>query len=692
MRNSRHLLLVVILIVGWWIAGCSGGDSATADDDDQVPDDDTQLDDDQIDDDLVDDDQSPDDDTAADDDHDDTSESALSFCEFSACERMESLKELAAEMLHRGETYCGSLNSNSSVKRVLRIDDLVSERDQNEVLYYIRFAEDWPDYKLFEYRFYEKNIGHFYGLLYMPKVGSPPYRAILMSHGHADDAGIVFHLFGGYELVRNGVVVLSQGVSEIGWEPNPPDDPDRPEKWDTYYFNEIERNVFGLLPFNRTAYGDMIYRSILMLDFLQNELQIEPDRIGLWGHSGGSHLSENLMAVDDRAKVGIIDWQGILPNEDTNYRDYAREVVIPQFFCWGDGDRFFEMTAGKIKHYFDYGYPDPQISQAVDTLLADLGMPVNCGNGLCGPGENYGNCANDCRDSGPKATFAEGDDGIMDHPSGFTAVNIGLSNRYWETHKKAESLVHAMEKRTSLHHLNGLLDCLPNAIDETTTDSWGHTKITREYCFGPVGKIDVDIYVPRGSELGEDPLVLFMTNRERNIFMNQDDLRQGMLNEGYALLEPHYLFAEHTLENANSIFELLPFGFSLHGLYLWMSELLLTSIIFEFDMADTPVVAYGCENLALVALHLKALDKRIRALATGLTVGSDDIWHLWEPDYQPQRDYFYPTAYFYRQAKLGNRDEVFAELVDETVKIFNMMAVASFDLTQFYNMVLGPLR
>jgi cephalosporin-C deacetylase-like acetyl esterase len=152
--------------------------------------------------------------------------------------------------------------------------------------------------------------------VYVPQHGAPPFPAVLLPLGHWE---------GGKEgdrqiavgLARKGFVVL---------EYDPIGQGERKQYWDP----EIEASrVGGSTDEHSHANGQTlligdsvaryrIFDGIRSLDYLLSRKDVDPERIGCTGCSGGGTLTAYISALDDRVKVAatacyINSWEDILP-------------------------------------------------------------------------------------------------------------------------------------------------------------------------------------------------------------------------------------------------------------------------------------------------------------------------------------------------------------------------------------------
>ena len=131
------------------------------------------------------------------------------------------------------------------------------------------------------------------GTLYRPASGKGPFPAILSAHGHWDegrfeDTELASVLGRVISLARQGYVVFS--YSMIGYNKTADVFPHR--------FREPEYELWGF-----SAMGLQLWNSIRALDFLAEQPDVDSERIGMTGASGGATQTLLLTAVDSRIKA-----------------------------------------------------------------------------------------------------------------------------------------------------------------------------------------------------------------------------------------------------------------------------------------------------------------------------------------------------------------------------------------------------
>lgn len=129
------------------------------------------------------------------------------------------------------------------------------------------------------------------GNLYRP-VGEGPFPAVYSPHGHWEEGRLVNNEDNSVPgrsitLARMGAVVFA--VDMVGYN----DSMQFEHRWSS---NELK--LWGIHPFALQLWG-----GIRGLDFLEKLPDVDPERLGVTGASGGGTQTFALMAVDDRVKV-----------------------------------------------------------------------------------------------------------------------------------------------------------------------------------------------------------------------------------------------------------------------------------------------------------------------------------------------------------------------------------------------------
>lgn len=126
----------------------------------------------------------------------------------------------------------------------------------------------------------------------------------------------------------------------------------------------------------RGAYGNPGYQNDVLnaVTALQRHPQVNPDKIGMWGHSMGGYLTLRAMVISDQVKAGVI-WAGVVASyPDMLYNWRSRPFTPrPGFINWRES--WIEQ----------YGTPEqnPAFWNAIsaNSYLADLSGPLQLHHG-----------------------------------------------------------------------------------------------------------------------------------------------------------------------------------------------------------------------------------------------------------------------------------------------------------------------
>lgn len=580
-------------------------------------------------------------------------------------------QKVAFELLGRGETGCDGIKPASTLWQLFKVADWWESRHRREVRYAIQSVEVKPDYIRQEIFFSDQVVGGFRVFLFIPKNADWPRPAVLMTHGH-NSGPLAMWEQGGTQLIKRGFWVVSQQVLEF--------ELNQEEEYRKNLLGTIPY-VLNLIPFNRCAYGVLTYRTGLLIDFLASRAGVDKNRIAMWGHSGGSTLAETMLAMDDRVKAAVTDFHVNLPEPAEMVPPSPAEEVVPQQFCWGGGSLVEKLGAGKPKSFYQYGYPDDKAAKAADFLLTSMRSSAECGDGVCGPGENNVRCGSDCRSSGKPITFLEKDVEISLGQINLFTVLDHVSDDFWWRRTGGASSAESLADLVSLTRWRSLLDCLPQPARERKRTSATQVLYQRIYYLGRGGRLDVDIHQPRGAPNEKQPLLLWLSNQSLpscNSQIDEQELKQELIKQGFLIIEPHFPFSEPSFDSYDETIYLLPYGLYMPGLYLWEAETILQAVAREFGRAEGPIFVYGHDGLALTALYLGLMYPEIKAIATDL------LWPVWDPDGKPNAECFHPAMYFPGQAHLGTKRQALARFRPDRLLIFDRATSQVQQIVDFY--------
>ena len=139
--------------------------------------------------------------------------------------------------------------------------------------------------------------------LYLPESDrfEPPYPGVLVPCGHAEDAKA--H----EEYQTMGASLACHGMAALVFDPI--EQGERMQllkddgKWITWGTNAHTLAGIGSILLGRNTATFEIWDGMRAIDYLQSRPEVDPDRIGCTGNSGGGTQTSYLMALDDRIKA-----------------------------------------------------------------------------------------------------------------------------------------------------------------------------------------------------------------------------------------------------------------------------------------------------------------------------------------------------------------------------------------------------
>jgi len=144
------------------------------------------------------------------------------------------------------------------------------------------------------------------GNLYVPTTGKGPFPAIVSPCGHYPLARMLPQYQSAYiSLVKSGFVVLAydpigQGERRQYWNP----ETDTTEVGGPVFEHSMAGQQLLLLGENLTGY--MVWDGMQAIDYLLTRAEVDHERIGCAGHSGGGTLTKFITVADDRVRCAAI--------------------------------------------------------------------------------------------------------------------------------------------------------------------------------------------------------------------------------------------------------------------------------------------------------------------------------------------------------------------------------------------------
>ena len=154
---------------------------------------------------------------------------------------------------------------------------------------------DMDDYTIENVIFYSRPNFPVTANLYRPKIKTPGKRAaILCPIGHSLDTGKAYKAYQirCIKLARLGFTVMIYDAVGHGER--------------CISGNSHHEGGFALLPSGRTVLGFMVWDSMRGIDYLQSLPEVDPERIGVTGNSGGGLNTLFTTALDKRVRCGAL--------------------------------------------------------------------------------------------------------------------------------------------------------------------------------------------------------------------------------------------------------------------------------------------------------------------------------------------------------------------------------------------------
>lgn len=179
-------------------------------------------------------------------------------------------------------------------------------------------------------------VGRFGGSFVLPP-GVGPHPAVLAEHGHGTDASDWLNTYGGLDYVDAGFVLFAvdhrmmyadDGESEVG---------------------------HSLLRAGFTLAGLHIYESLLVHRLMRWHSEVDPERIGLLGHSAGSNRGNLMVRLTDTFGAYVSDNPTLITFDPADPRYF--EALVPDLAPWQEA-LADSGTAASPTLEVEYGFPD----------------------------------------------------------------------------------------------------------------------------------------------------------------------------------------------------------------------------------------------------------------------------------------------------------------------------------------------
>lgn len=162
---------------------------------------------------------------------------------------------------------------------------------------------------------------------------TPPYPGVLVPCGHADNAKAYesYQTMGAF-LALNGMAALVFDPIEQGERMQLLDENGKPRMWGTQAHTMI--GIGSILLGRNTAWFE-VWDGMRGIDYLQSRPEIDPQRIGCTGNSGGGTQTSYLMALDERIVCAAPScYVHTLPRQLESATGDAEQNVFGQL-AWG---------------------------------------------------------------------------------------------------------------------------------------------------------------------------------------------------------------------------------------------------------------------------------------------------------------------------------------------------------------------
>jgi cephalosporin-C deacetylase-like acetyl esterase len=163
------------------------------------------------------------------------------------------------------------------------------------------------------------------GNLYVPTSGAGPFPALISPCGHAPLARMYYPYQTMYfSLVKAGFVVLSfdpvgQGERRHYWNPQTGE---TEHDFDPIYEHSMPGQLLLLTGENLTNYR--VWDGMRAIDYLLTRPEVDKQRVGCAGHSGGGTLTLFISALDERVRCAVVSEGGTGHRWPVNFPPGAR--------------------------------------------------------------------------------------------------------------------------------------------------------------------------------------------------------------------------------------------------------------------------------------------------------------------------------------------------------------------------------
>lgn len=228
----------------------------------------------------------------------------------------------------------------------LNINFLLDELNERELLVTTIASHQYEAYLEKELLFEDPQVGTFSGLLLIPNQERESYPAIVGLHGHGDSKEIFKQKYFGEDLVDEGFIVIMPSFRAMACD-------------------ELERDISKeLLLKGFTLMGLRVYETHLLIKYLKSKDFVDKNKIGIIGHSGGSHTANVVSRVSQDLKAGVYDYDSFMLDFCIENNPDIHCQTVPSL-AYYDPQINDHSTLKFPSRKFEYGYKELNDKQEV---------------------------------------------------------------------------------------------------------------------------------------------------------------------------------------------------------------------------------------------------------------------------------------------------------------------------------------
>jgi len=183
-----------------------------------------------------------------------------------------------------------------------------------------------------------------YGVLTLPKSGNPYPAVVLLSGSGRTGVENPWHQLHAHRMVQDGYAVLVYDPPGTGKSPGSHD------------FETLQ---------------DRAQEAVAAVEYMQSREDIQPDAVGLWGHSQGGWVTQMAAAIDDDVAFIIsVAGSGVTPAEQEVYRVEAQSRAV------GFSEEDVVKATVFRRLLVDWTLSDPMYREANEDDVRELGEGI----------------------------------------------------------------------------------------------------------------------------------------------------------------------------------------------------------------------------------------------------------------------------------------------------------------------------